>query len=210
MKLPGWVVLAAVLAMAVLIYLAGSHAGKLSERNANAATLARTLDSIGVKGARDRAVTEELRRSAAEREARADSTLDRAAETRRSAERLRAEADSLAAVAQAKSDSSAAGDSWRLAYEARTEEADSLRSALAKQEKAAALLRGSLADLKAQLVAKDAQLAALNLHLAAAVDRANRAGRCTIAFGISCPSRTETLLVGVVAGGFAAVELARN
>jgi hypothetical protein len=155
-----------------------------------------TLDSLAIT----KPVFDSTTHALAEREtiyvARVDTVRVRIHALDTAARRLQTLADSLAGVAQAAHDSG----SWRAAYDARTEEADTLRRAIAQRDTAFDFEhRARLdADQRADILTHRLTVSEdLNTRLA---DDVRRAAECRWLW-FKCPSRMR---VAVVAGAVGA------
>lgn len=165
--------------------------------------LQHSLDSLQGLRRQDEARLDSMQRVATAYERMASDASTQARIAQRASEAPRRRADSLATRAQAQPDSAAAH--WHFAYVARTEEADSLRSALTAEQHAGELLRSSVTELRLAYDRSEARrlaLESLNQSLAGAV---RDAGRCRIAGLVPCPSRTQAFIAGSVLGAGAII-----
>lgn len=115
-------------------------------------------------------------------EAAARSSQDRA-------NRERARADGLAALARQASDTARA---WRDAYDARTNEADELRSTIVQDNTIIFNLKRDTTDLRFQLKTINKRLSDTELANSRLYDDIERLKRCKILGMINCPSRVQT------------------
>ena len=113
---------------------------------------------------------------------------------RAEAERQRARADSLARATAADS-----ATHWRLAYDARTREAEGLRTAVDTLERDLHAAHDTLSRAKIQL-GVDARRIADNIAAEADLrrDLSRAAPPCAVLYVFRCPSRTEAFVAGVV------------
>lgn len=128
---------------------------------------------------------------------------DRQARLQRTRTVIAERTDSLADIARTATSLQDSADGWRLAYEARTTERDTLLIELdLANERAAVNLGIATAEriARVELQTRLDRLEATN----ASVARALRKAQCTIVFGIPCPSRREAAIAGVVTGALIA------
>lgn len=156
--------------------------------------LATRVESLTITRPLDSARIDSLRRAAAVSGQAARAAAARAATIEASAAQLQQRADSLAQIA-AQRDSAAA---WRVAYLARTEQADSLHAA---NDSLHAAIHQLAADTLAQalhiasLERRNRSLEALNADLVRATARA---GQCRLVGPIPCPSRGAVAVTTIV------------
>lgn len=115
------------------------------------------------------------------------------------AEAHRRRADSLAAIARITMPLEPSNNPVLLAYEARTAEASTLRAELETARARIDSLQADTARLYQAWLRSEARRLALEKFNADLRVALHKATECTIAFGIRCPTRTETA-VGVLAG----------
>lgn len=136
-----------------------------------------------------------------------EASARRSESIQRAADVVARHADALARSAASDSNPSAAADAWRLAYEARTAERDSLLSALEADRVALAAADERSARLEAAVRVSETARARADSVVDAVVQSVNRQTcRVPLTFGrIGCPSRRSAALVaggiGLVAGG---------
>lgn len=159
------------------------------------------LDSLRSTAPRYAHERDSLKALSADATKRADAKVSAAHTTERGGEVEGQRADSsakMAAQAKTAQDSAAA---WRMAYEARTRERDSLvvaNAALDSAQRERELARLVIAEALAASEARRERSEKLNADLEAAVKKA--AQGCRVLWVAKCPSRTVVGVVGFVAG----------
>lgn len=158
------------------------------------------IDSLRATKQRDASTIDSLRSSSAKAQARGQGAIEtaRGVVTRSTVDRYLA--DSLA-VQALKTDSTAKqAELYRLAYQARSREADSLRRAFALADSAHRSDSLAIALLKGAAVVSDARAVKLEQLNAQLEDVAKKAERGCRVLWMRCPSRTEAAIGGVVVG----------
>ena len=158
------------------------------------------VDSERVGRARADSTVRALRDSAARLEAAKVAAVRRSDSLQRHADALSRHADALAARASILSDPSAKADAWRLAYEARTAERDTLLSALAADRVALAAAEVKADRLEAALSVSEVARSRADSVLDAVVKSASVSCSVPGTFGkVGCPSRKAAFIAGAVA-----------
>jgi len=117
-------------------------------------------------------------------------------------------AQDRANAAKRRADSLAIAKAWQAAYIARTEEADSLRSAGVKKDLVIFNLKADTTDLRFQLGIVNKRLKTTEDVNAGLIKDLHNAQQCKIAHFINCPSRIQTAAMTAVV--YFATERYRN
>ena len=170
------------------------------------------VSSLRATRAIDSARIDSLRRSAAASASAAALAVARARAVERAATAEGHRADSLAIEARRRDSArtSPVDSSWRLAYEARTAERDSLLVSIAERDSADVKSHFTFTQLTVALDSSEsrrARLEVVNTAMLKAVEKAERG--CRILAIVPCPSRAQALVAGA-AGGIIATVLIRH
>jgi cytoskeletal protein RodZ len=159
------------------------------------------LDSLRSTKARDAHVIDSLKGVNGLNVSRATEHTVKSTSARQGADRAQARADELALTARQAQTADARAAEWKAAYDARTEESDSLRHALAYSDSASAEREAARQALQSALALSELRrnkAEQLNEDLAKTIQQQARG--CRILALIRCPTRKETLVGGTIIG----------